>query len=286
MLSRRRLLTLALAAPFIGAAGAVPGVPQRIAMLDWGLTELILALGVTPQAVSAPDWYRKLIGTPELPSSVVDIGLLFQPNLETLYALKPGLIVITPGHGLLKPQLEQIAPTLTLPTGTLAAWKNSLARLATVLHRETQAHAVLALFEQATRQAREAAAGYTRPLFLATPVDALHIKLYGKGSLPGDVLAGCGIANAWRGGTNAQGEALVELTRIGTENAGLILLAEDGQQPFIRSWQRSLLWQRLPLTAQPQVALLAQKFSSGGALVTATRLAEALSQTVTGWQHG
>lgn len=286
MLSRRRLLTLALAAPFIGAAGAVPGVPRRIAMLDWGLTELILALGVTPQAVSAPDWYRKLIGTPELPSSVVDIGLLFQPNLETLYALKPDLIVITPGHGLLKPQLEQIAPTLTLPTGTLAAWKNSLARLATVLHRETQAQAVLALFEQAIRQAREAAAGYTRPPFLATPVDALHIKLYGKGSLPGDVLAGCGIANAWRGGTNAQGEALVELTRIGTENAGLILLADDGQLPFIRSWQRSLLWQRLPLTAQPQVALLEQKFSSGGALVTATRLAEALSQIVTGWQHG
>ncbi|WP_395489491.1 iron-siderophore ABC transporter substrate-binding protein [Cedecea davisae] len=286
MLSRRRLLTLALAAPFIGAAGAVPGVPRRIAMLDWGLTELILALGVTPQAVSAPDWYRKLIGTPELPSSVVDIGLLFQPNLETLYALKPDLIVITPGHGLLQPQLEQIAPTLTLPTGTLAAWKNSLARLATVLHRETQAQAVLALFEQATRQAREAAAGYTRPLFLATPVDALHIKLYGKGSLPGDVLASCGIANAWRGGTNAQGEALVELTRIGTENAGLILLADDGQQPFIRSWQHSLLWQRLPLTAQPQVALLEQKFSSGGALITATRLAEALSQTVTGWQHG
>lgn len=286
MLSRRRLLTFALAAPFIGAAGAVSGPPQRLAVLDWGLTELILALGVTPQSVSAPDWYRKLIGTPELPASVVDIGLLFQPNLETLYALKPDLIVITPGHALLKPQLDRIAPTLTLPTGSLAEWQISLDKLAVVLQRQAQARAVTAVFEQAAICARESASAYQRPLFIATPVDVLHMRLYGAGSLAGDVLSRCGFSNAWRGGVNAQGEAMVELTRIGADNAGLILLPEDGQWPQIQRWQSSLLWQRLPLTSQTQLAFPAQKFNSGGALVTATRIADALGKIVAGWQHG
>jgi ABC-type Fe3+-hydroxamate transport system substrate-binding protein len=286
MLSRRRLLTFALAAPFIGAAGAVSGPPQRLAVLDWGLTELILALGVTPQSVSAPDWYRKLIGTPELPASVVDIGLLFQPNLETLYALKPDLMVITPGHALLKPQLERIAPTLTLPTGSFAEWKIALSKLATVLHREPQAREVTAAFEQAALRARAAAEAYRRPLLIATPIDALHMRLYGAGSLAGDVLTRCGFRNAWQGGVNSQGEAMVELARIGTEDAGLILLPEDGQLPLIQRWQSSLLWQRLPLTSQPQLAFPAQKFNSGGALVTAARIAEALGQIVTGWQRG
>ena len=286
MLSRRRLLTFALAAPFIGAAGAVSGPPQRVAVLDWGLTELILALGVTPQSVSAPDWYRKLIGTPELPASVVDIGLLFQPNLETLYALKPDLMAITPGHALLKPQLERIAPTLTLPTGSLAEWQIALNKLSTVLQREPQARAVLAAFEQAALRARAAAEAYRRPLLIATPIDALHMRLYGAGSLVGDVLTRCGFRNAWQGGVNSQGEAMVELARIGAEDAGLILLPEDGQLPLIQRWQSSLLWQRLPLTFQPQLAFPAQKFNSGGALVTATRIAEALGQIVTGWQRG
>jgi ABC-type Fe3+-hydroxamate transport system substrate-binding protein len=61
--------------------------------------------------VSAPDWYRKLISVPTLPATVQDLGLLFQPNLETLYALKPDTIVITPQHALLKPALAQVAPS-------------------------------------------------------------------------------------------------------------------------------------------------------------------------------
>lgn len=76
-----------------------------------GLTEMILALGITPAGVSAPDWYRKLISVPTLPAAVQDLGLLFQPNLETLYALKPDTIVITPQHALLKPALAQVAPS-------------------------------------------------------------------------------------------------------------------------------------------------------------------------------
>lgn len=287
MLTRRRLLTLALVAPFIGVARAQDKVPQHLAVLDWGLTELILALGVIPQSISAPSWYRKLIGIPELPASVIDIGLLFQPNLETLLALKPGLIVITPGHILLKSQLERIAPTLTLPTGGLADYQQALARLAEVLQRQGQAKAITTALDRATAAAQQATASYSRPVFLASPVDQLHLKLYGPGSLPGDVLNKCGIRNAWQGGVNMQGEALVDLTRIGNVDAGLILLADDHQQRLaIQRWQESSFWHRLPLTSQSEMAVTQQNVNASGALVTATRMAGIFNQTVTRWLHG
>jgi len=284
MLTRRRLLMLALAVPFIGAASAQDKVPQNLAVLDWGLTELILALGVIPQSVSAPDWYRKLIGIPELPEGVIDIGLLFQPNLETLLALKPGLIIITPEHLLLKPQLDSLAPTLTLATDGLGAYQQSLARLAEVLQRQGQARGVMSALNLATGQTRQALADYRRPIFIASPVDLLHLKVYGPGSIPGDVLALCGLNNAWQGGVNPQGEALVELTRIGAEDAGLILLAEnDTQRRLIQHWQHSPLWQRLPLTSQHDMTFTEQNFNANGALVTATRFARMLHQTLARW---
>jgi len=286
MLTRRRLLTLAMVVPFIGTAMAAGPVAKRIAVLDWGLTELLLSLGITPLAVSAPDWYRRLIGIPALPAEVVDIGLLFQPNLETLYALKPDLIVITPGHRLLKPQLERIAPTLTLPTGGIEAYQQALQKLGQLLHREAEADTVLSRFQQACNQVRDQATHFARPILLATPVDQLHMRLYGPGSLAGDVLAICGLKNGWQGGVNSQGEALVELVRIGSENALLVLLAEDiQQQNQVQHWQKSLLWQRLPITAQAMLIAPGKHINASGGVVTATRIAELLSQVVSGGQH-
>jgi len=286
MLTRRRLLTLALAVPFIGIARAAGPQARRIAVLDWGLTELLLSLGITPLAVSAPDWYRRLIALPALPTDVVDIGLLFQPNLETLYALKPDLIVITPGHMLLKPQLERIAPTLTLPTGGIEAYQQALLSLGQLLHRDSEAHRVLSRFQQACHQVRDQALHFHRPIFLATPVDQLHMRVYGAGSLAGDVLAICGLKNGWQGKVNSQGEALVELVRIGSENAVLVLLAEDTQQRnLVKHWQKSLLWQRLPLTAQAMLVPPGMHLNASGALVSATRIAGLLSQVVSGGLH-
>ncbi len=99
MLSRRAFLQLAVLAPLSARALAEeprpdaamdknraqpnppPGASQpRVAILDWGLTEMALSLGIVPVGVSAPDWYRRLFALPMLPPQVQDVGLLFQPN--------------------------------------------------------------------------------------------------------------------------------------------------------------------------------------------------------------
>lgn len=283
MLSRRRLLTAALLAPALSWASSSP-VPQRLAVLDWGLTEMILALGITPAGVSAPDWYRKLISVPTLPATVQDLGLLFQPNLETLYALKPDTIVITPQHALLKPALAQVAPLVTLPAHGLSAFISATQQLGIVLKREPQAAALIAALSQRIIRARGYAQKLLQPVLFASPVDALHLRLYTAGSLPGDVLAACGMRNAWRASGGGEGNVLVELTRIATLDARPILLVAADQREAVAHWQQSRLWRSLPLTSRYPLALIEQPISDAGALITAGRFADIFSQLMAGWR--
>lgn len=270
--------------PFIGIASAA--VPRRVAILDWGLAELALALGVTPAAVSAPDWYRKLINVPPMSSDVADIGLLFQPNLEALYALRPDNILVTPQHDLLKPILERIAPVVTLPVNGLAGYTAATKQMATLFDRQPQADALIHHLRQQMARTRDIAAGLSRPLFLAFTVNSLHVRLLGEGCVPGDVLAGCGIANAWREPFPPGGESLIELTQIAQTDARLLLLtADDDEYRAAQSWQANPLWQRLPLTSGNNLRLAPTHFSSAGALVTASRFAAMLGTLLTGWDH-
>ncbi|EMH4074126.1 iron-siderophore ABC transporter substrate-binding protein [Serratia marcescens] len=283
MLSRRRLLTALLLAPLYARADA--GRPsQKLAVLDWGLTEILLALGVTPAGVSAPDWYRKLIPTPALPASALDLGLLFQPNLETLYALRPDAIVITPQHALLKPALERIAPTIALPAHGLAELISAARQLGERLQRQPQAAQILASLNGKLSCASLLARQVERPALLAAPVDALHLRVYTAGSLPGDVLAACGLRNGWHGGAGAEGSVLVELTRIADLNARLMLLTPDDQRESVSQWRQSSLWQRLPLTAAHNLNLIEENISDAGALITAGRFADIFTGMMMRWR--
>ncbi|VFS77300.1 iron-hydroxamate transporter substrate-binding subunit [Raoultella planticola] len=143
-----------------------------------------------------------------------DLGLLFQPNLETLYALKPDTIVITPQHALLKPALAQVAPLVTLPAHGLSAFISATQQLGIVLKREPQAAALIAgLSQRIIRARRLCARNCFQPVLFASP----GWMRYTCGcippvSLPGDVLAACGMRNAWRASGGAEGNVLVELT--------------------------------------------------------------------------
>ncbi len=73
---------------------------------------MLLSLGVAPVGLPAPAWYTSGIVELPLPSGVVDVGLLFQPNYDLLYELRPDLIVVTPTHASVRALFEP--PTLTL----------------------------------------------------------------------------------------------------------------------------------------------------------------------------
>lgn len=304
---RRRLLGLAAAgfacAPFLpltplmsltsfayADAPAASAVPRRIVVMDFGLTEMLLMLGVTPLATSVPDWYRRTNVAPPLPEGVIDIGLLYQPNFELLEQLRPDLLVLTPAHAPMRAQLERIAPTITLALSApgVEPWQQiaqETLRLARVLDREPQANAAIAdaNAKLAAAHARLAAAGkVAEPVFVVEFVDDRHLLVYGPGSLFGDVMTRLGLRNAWTGPNNARGYAVTDFTRLAdVKDAGDARLVYIDPLPDAArdTLKQGVLWHSLPFVRAGRVASM-PKVSQGGALYSGARFAGQLVDVV------
>jgi ABC-type Fe3+-hydroxamate transport system substrate-binding protein len=154
----------ALALPSVPSPG---GAPRRIVVLNWSLTEMVLSLGVTPVGVPAPAWYTSSVVEPPLPAGIVDLGLLYQPNYDLLYELKPDLILITPAHSSVRASFERIAPTMTLGAYAMSptpyeAMRLEFMTLARRLGREARGQSLLDETHGVLERAR-------RALVLAAP---------------------------------------------------------------------------------------------------------------------
>lgn len=292
---RRRLLAGAAA---FAVAGIVPaparaGVPRRIVVLNWELTETLLALGRAPVGIPLPGWYTDTIVAPPLPRGVADVGLLYQPNFDVLLALAPDLLIVTPAHaGLLGP-LQRIAPTLTLgaymtvsqPYEQLCDETRTMAR---ALDAEVAAEALIdatrrTLADAAARR-QQAGAATPRAVIVADAVDERHLRVYAAGSLFDEVLARIGVVNAanpsgaagaaaWA--TNAMGSATVPLQRL-LDVAHADLLLVGPVQPDVRAaLVASPLWRALPAARERRVAVLPVIAPYGG-LVSMQRFAVAV----------
>lgn len=282
------------------ASAAPHTAPRRIVVMSWELTETLLALGIIPVGVSLPPWYRETIVVPALPSGVADIGLLYQPNFEVLLGLAPDLMIIMPGHAASKPLFERFAPTLTLgqymssSTPYEDLCKETLV-LAGVVGRLPQAHALITETEGMRDTARAAiarlGADNDRPpaqVIVADMVDDKHLRVYGQGSLPDEMLRRLGVRNAANPGrpeargwiTNRAGNALISLQRLAeVPNASLLLLGPlpDALQEQLN---RNAIWQALPAVQDKRVAVL-PVISPYGGLISMQRFAHAVQAALT-----
>ena len=123
-------------------------VPQRIASLNWTLTEQLLELNTKPLAMTDQAGYNIWVRQPALPAGIEELGSRSEPNLEKLIQLKPDLILINEVHSSLLPRLEKIAPVIYFKTFS-ADHSNPLAaidvyrQLARLLGKETLAESRL-----------------------------------------------------------------------------------------------------------------------------------------------
>lgn len=272
------------------AHAAAPGArpAARVAVLDWPLTEVVLSLGVVPVGVSRPSWYAKLDGDPPLPPSVVDTGLLYQPNFEVLEALKPDLIIITPWHAPLRAMLERIAPTLTVQLfgpgiDVYQAVHAATRKLADALGRVPAAEALFARADAQLAGASTSLAGFRatgRPIYLVRPIDDRHIAVFGRNSLFGGVLDALAIDNAWQDFADPQGMTEADLAALAKNaNAQAVTI---GVPPAVATpLARSPLWRALPFVRQNRVQHIGPLPALGG-VVASMRFAKDLAQALQG----
>lgn len=106
---------LAQPLPLTGLMQIYQSEPKVVA-LNWSAAEMLLSLGIQPQAVTSRNGYRKWqSNSPALPDDVVDVGNRAFPNFPLLMQLQPDLIVGYPfRHARISDDLNRIAPTLLL----------------------------------------------------------------------------------------------------------------------------------------------------------------------------
>lgn len=277
--SSTRTWLIGLVVFFCAAAHAVD--KPRIAAIDWGQAQTLIAIGAPPVAMAQIESYGDWVGGPAVPASVRDVGLRAQPNMELLSQLNLDAITITPMYANSRARLARIAPVKSIDVyyHDGSAWHNtveSTRALAALVHREAAAErfiqATRAEIEQRAQRVPDAA----RPLLVIQFIDARHVRVFGDNSLIGNVMARMDVANAWQQDTNFWGFALVPIERLATiDNARMAVLdpMPVGVPEQIAS---SVLWHKLPAVHGQAVLDLPAVWSFGG-LPSATRFARGLA---------
>lgn len=276
-LSRRALLLGGLAGaalPALAHAGAhagsggpkpVAGPFRRIVSMDFGLAETLIEMGIPPIAVPNPEAWGTWVVEPELPADIINIGTDREPNLELFSALKPQMIVSTPYLAGLLPLLEPIAPTRTYsvyaPPGG-QPYKSSVQatrEMARDIGAEAAGEALIARAEEEMAHARRrlAETGANKmPVLVLTFFDARHVRVYGAGSLFGDVMEQCGLINGWPQTSNYWGFNTIGMEQLAALDATRALCLEPISPDTRAELAASPLWNSLPVVRSGQVQII------------------------------
>lgn len=278
----RRQFSVGFASLFLSADAFADTEPLKLAVLDWGWAESLLALYVKPFAVAEAPLYGDRVVTPALPTQTIDLGLRSWPNVELLRALEPDLILSQSGYGISAERLGTIAPTLALPLYSsarqpLLAAEKALLEIAHRINRHELATNYLELsYARLDTIARNAKDYDGRPVLIIKFTDDRLIDIYGAGGLFDDVLKRIGIANAWDGKTNNWGFATAGLEAIARYPEARLVIIEPGPPG---RFLKSALWQALPAVRQGRVSMIPPTWVFG-AFPSAMRFAEVLQRTL------
>ncbi|MFR9779003.1 ABC transporter substrate-binding protein [Micromonospora sp. MS34] len=181
-------------------ATKVPAAPKRVVVLDTDKIDTALSLGVTPvgaatagEARSWPTYFG-----PEKLAGIKEVGVLTEPDLEAITALKPDLILGSRfRQEKFYDELSAIAPTVfTEKVGI--TWKENFLLDGKALGREQQARDLLAAYEKRAREFGASlgdAAGRKISIVRFIPG---NIRVYGPDSFSGIVIGDTGLGRPER----------------------------------------------------------------------------------------
>lgn len=185
---------------------------ERVAVLEWQQTEDVLSLCLTPVAVADAEGYATWDTAEELPEGVTDVGTRGEPNLETLFAAQPDLVVIeayTAEDEIIK-QLEKYDVPVLATKGADAAdpvqnMIDTFELIAEATGRQERAEVVVDDFNETLEEGKQTVADADVETDEFVYYDGwiqggnVAIRPFGQGSLMGELGEELGLTNAWDG---------------------------------------------------------------------------------------
>ncbi|RKP57588.1 ABC transporter substrate-binding protein [Pararobbsia silviterrae] len=263
--------------------------PPRLVVLDWGLVETLLAIGVVPAGVSEIDDYNASVVSPVVPPEVPDVGLRLTPSIELIAELAPDLILINSSQESQRDLLERIAPVRAFDVYSDAGQpyrrsEDVTRALGALCHRDAAAQALIegtraALAADRARIASLDASVRDHPAYLIRFFDARHIGVYGAKSLFEDVFDALGVRNAWQGPTDYWGIGVAPLEALGAAATANLFYFEPLPNGGARKLADNRLWNALPAVAHARVRAL-PPFWGFGMLPSAQRFSRVITQAL------
>jgi len=150
--------------------------PQRIISLSPSVTETLFALGLGDKVVAVTDY----CDFPEEANKLPKVGGFINPNLETIVALQPDLVIFLANQQRVVAQLQQLnIPILPVSNTSLADIKNTIDVIGAQTQHQQQADQLLNKINQKIAFITEKTTGLTRPKVMITmghSIDSEHMK--------------------------------------------------------------------------------------------------------------
>ncbi|MEF2070121.1 iron-siderophore ABC transporter substrate-binding protein [Consotaella aegiceratis] len=259
--SRRRVLAM-LSGAVLATARPALAAGRRVAVLDWALLETALALDLVPVAGPELRQFRRIAVEPDLPATIVDLGLRGSPNFELLASLAPDVIYGSNFSAWAHDLVAPIAPVRTLsiylpgepPYPKAEAVMRAMAE-DTGIGRH--AEPVIAGFARRIDERRRLLTSRAqRPVFLVSIGDPRHVRVFGDDAMFGDVLTRLGFTNAWGRQTSYSATAPVEIEALAKVPDAIICIIGPVPPDATRVLPQSALWRALPAVREGRVLTL------------------------------
>lgn len=282
-LSRRRFLAAAGAGLLASAGMARAADGMRVATLDWAILETLLAIGANVVAAAELRQFREVAVTPDVPASVMDLGLRGTPNFEALRYARLELIFNSNFYGWADDRMRIIAPVESHTVYTAGQSPYALSETMTLdIGDRLGLSSVARTYVDACRRALdEHKARWTavdrRPVLPINLGDSRHFRVFGSDSMFGEVLARMGLENAWHDRTSYSATAPVGIDALALMPDAWIVLIPPHPAEAFAELQASRFWQALPAVRAGRVITLGS-IDPYGALPAGMRFADLLSE--------
>lgn len=276
---------LLLAALMLVAAPAGAETP-RVVALSWEGLEMLTDLAVTPVGGADLAGYATWVVQPALPAGITDIGLRTEPDLESIAALAPTLIVGSDQQADLQAALEQAGPVVIYdffdaghdnPAALRAGFRDLAARLGRADRAEAMLAEVDARVAAAGERVRAHFGGQVPPVVVTRLLSPTSVRVYGANSMSHAALEGMGLTDAASGPASEWGFALEPPEGLARFDSAILLNIE----PFAEGAALfdSPLWQAMPFVQAGRFGQVRPVWTYGGPSSVA-HLAEAIAEAL------